>query len=280
MAAIALALVSALAWGSADFVGGMQGRRVAVPVVLLVAFGLEAGAFALAAGASGDRFPGLGGVWPALAGGVAGTLGATCLFTGLAVGTMSIVAPISGLNAGLPVIVGVATGDALSALQAAGIVAATGGAVLASMEEHEDTIRAREARLGVLLGFGAALGLGCYAVGTDAVADASVWWSLLAAKAASLLLIAAVVAVRRPQAPRTAAAYLPLVAIGCLDLLGSTCYVISSTLGLLSVVGVVASLAPLTTVLLAMTLLHERIRTVQAVGVTATFVGIALLATG
>ena len=29
MAAIALALVSALAWGSADFVGGTQGKRVA-----------------------------------------------------------------------------------------------------------------------------------------------------------------------------------------------------------------------------------------------------------
>jgi drug/metabolite transporter (DMT)-like permease len=280
MSAIALALVSALAWGVADFVGGLQTKRVAVTVVLLVAFGLEVGTFLLVVLASGDPWPGLDVLWPALAGGAAGTISAACLFSGLAIGTMSVVAPISGLSAGLPVVVGVATGDALSALQPVGMVAATGGAILASRERHEDEIRAGDARLGVLLGLGAALGLGCYYVGTDAAADASVWWSLLASRTVSLALIAPAVFARRPAVPSTVPAFVPLAMIGALDLVASTSFVVSSTVGLLSVVSVIAALYPLVTVLLAMALLRERIRPIQSVGVALAFAGVGLMTAG
>jgi drug/metabolite transporter (DMT)-like permease len=160
------------------------------------------------------------------------------------------------------------------------MVAATSGAILASLERYEDEIHTREARRGVLLGVGAALGLGCFYVGTDAVADASVWWSLLASRVAALILIVAAILARRPAAPRKLSDFLPLAAIGALDLAASTFFVVSSTMGLLSVVSVIAALYPLITVLLAMALLHERIRTIQAIGVATAFGGVGLMAAG
>jgi drug/metabolite transporter (DMT)-like permease len=278
--AITLALVSALAWGTSDFIGGTQSRRVAVPAILLVSYGVGAVVLVAFVAASGDAWPGLGSAWPALAGGAAGIAGLACLYRGLAIGTMSIVAPISGLSAALPVVVGVATGDALTALQAAGIAAATVGVVLASLERHADPIRARDARLGVLFGLAAALGIGCFYVGADAAADTSAWWALLASRMGGLALILAAVAVRRPAIPRTPAGLAPLLAIAALDTVANTLYVVSSTLGLLSVVSVISALYPVTTVLLAMALLHERLRPVQAAGVVAAFAGVALIAAG
>ncbi len=280
MTAIALALVSALAWGASDFIGGTQSKRVAVPAVLLVSYGIGAVALVVFVAVSGDAWPGLGNAWPALAGGAAGIVGLACLYRGLAIGTMSIVAPISGLSAALPVVVGVATGDALSGLQAAGLMAATAGVVLASLERHADPIRARDARLGVLFGFAAALGIGCFYVGADATADTSVWWSLLASRAGGLVLILVAVAATRPAVPRTLAGLAPLLAIAALDTVANTLFVLSSTLGLLSVVSVISALYPVTTVLLAMAVLHERVRPIQAAGVVAAFAGVALIAAG
>ncbi|MFN8133357.1 MAG: EamA family transporter [Solirubrobacteraceae bacterium] len=160
------------------------------------------------------------------------------------------------------------------------MAAATVGVVLASLERHEDPIQARDARLGVLFGLAAALGIGCFYVGADATADTSVWWALLASRAGGLALIVAAVAVRRPAVPRTLSGLAPLLAIAALDTVANTLFVVSSTLGLLSVVSVISALYPVTTVLLAMAVLHERLRPVQAAGVVAAFAGIALIAAG
>ena len=53
---------------------------------------------------------------------LSGTLGLYAYYRGMAVGVMSVVAPIAGASAVVPVVFGIATGDRPSALQLAGIV--------------------------------------------------------------------------------------------------------------------------------------------------------------
>src|SRR5689334_12220005 len=138
MAAVVLGLSSAICWGLADFVGGLQSRRVRVLAVLLVSQGAGLAAIAIGLAIARPPAPPLGDLWPAALAGLAGALALSAFYRALAIGTMSIVAPISSTGAALPVIVGIATGDRPSALQLAGVVAAVIGVVLASRELDQD----------------------------------------------------------------------------------------------------------------------------------------------
>ena len=63
---------------------------------------------------------------------------------------MSIVAPIAGLSAAVPVAVGIASGDRPSAWKLVGIACALGGVFLASREPASSTGTAATTRLSVL----------------------------------------------------------------------------------------------------------------------------------
>src|SRR5579875_2576413 len=98
MTATALALGSALSWGTADFMGGVKTRALSVTTVAvtsqLVGAGILAVLIALVspAGPSGRTL-----LFGVLAG-TANTIGLVAFYGGLAIGRMSIVAPIAGLG--------------------------------------------------------------------------------------------------------------------------------------------------------------------------------------
>jgi drug/metabolite transporter (DMT)-like permease len=214
--------------------------------------------------------------------GAAGAIALGAFYRGLAVGTMSIVAPISASGVTLPVAVGIATGDRPSALQAAGLAITVVGIVLAS-REAEQVAEGRAggtSRRSVALALVAAVGLGLYFTLSDPAADESVLWLLLVARTtAVVLLTGAAVAVRASVAmpPRDLGT---LALIGVLDLTATGLYGLANTEGLLSVVAVVGALYPVTTVLLARTVLHERLARMQAAGVALAFTGVAAVAAG
>jgi drug/metabolite transporter (DMT)-like permease len=85
---------------------------------------------------------------------ISGTLGLYAYYRGIAVGAISVVAPIAGVSAVVPVLVGIASGEHLSALTGAGIACALVGVFLASREPgrggppHRGRRRARAARGG------------------------------------------------------------------------------------------------------------------------------------
>src|ERR1700754_1789305 len=108
--AIALALAAAASWGLSDFLAGLASRRVSVPIVLLLVEGgglVVIVAVALLSGA--DFFDSSRDFWSAIAAGLSGVLGLGCFYRALAIGTMSVVAPISAAGVALPVVVGIAT---------------------------------------------------------------------------------------------------------------------------------------------------------------------------
>jgi drug/metabolite transporter (DMT)-like permease len=281
MLAIALGLGSSLFWGLADFGGGLQSRRYPVVVVLFVSQAVGLAGIAAVVALRGEPAPPLADLWPAAAGGIGGLLALAAFYRALAIGTMSIVAPISATGSAVPVIVGLATGEHPSAIQLVGILAAGVGVVLASREApQDDEARARAGRASIGLALVAALGFGAFFVGMDRAANADVLWAMLAARVADAALLVPVALLVRPALHMPPSALGALAAIGILDLTANGLYAWGTTQGLLSVVAVLGSLYPLATVLLARWVLGERIRRVQEVGVVTALAGVVLIAAG
>jgi drug/metabolite transporter (DMT)-like permease len=223
--------------------------------------------------------PSLRAILASLGAGAAGATALGCFYRALATGTMSVVAPISATGVALPVVVGVLTGDALSAVVSAGLALAVAGVLLASREPAADGTGpapgARRASVGLALI--AALGFGTYFVLSDVAADESVLWLLLLARLVALPVLVPL-ALRAPR-PAAGDAW-PLLVAGTLDVSATGLYGLANREGSLSIVAVVGSLYPVMTVLLARVVLRERLARVQAVGVAAALAGVALIAAG
>jgi drug/metabolite transporter (DMT)-like permease len=278
--ALVLALSSSLSWGVSDFIGGVQARRLPVLQVMLVSQAIGLAALVVVLAASGAGPPDLARLLPAAAAGVAGIAALTAFYRALAIGTMSIVAPIAATGVCVPVAVGVAGGERPAALQLVGILAATVGVVLASREPGAESERGRAARTSIALALVAALGFGSFAVGLRSSARADVLWALLAARGCGTTVLALVFVLRRPARGDASMQIVPLTAMGILDLSANGLYALATRHGLLSVVAVAASLYPLVTVMLARSLLGERVRRSQELGIAAALAGVALMAAG
>jgi drug/metabolite transporter (DMT)-like permease len=279
MAAVVLALSASCCWGMADFVGGLQSKRLAVPVVLGVVEGTGLVLVVAIIVATAEPWPGTRAAALSIVAGLAGVCALGCFYRALAIGTMSIVAPISATGVALPVIVGVATGDTLSVVVSAGLAITVAGVILASREQQEDAQRAAAGRTSIGLALLAALGFGSYFVLSDSAADASVLWLLALSRVLAppaLLVFARTRGLPMPRRPAAAA----LVVAGTLDVSATGLYGLANIHGALAVVAVVGSLYPLTTIVLARVMLGERIRPVQRIGVAAALVGVAMIAAG
>lgn len=279
MAAVLLALAASGCWGLADFAGGLKSRTIAVPVVLLLVEGTGLALVLAVVVATGEPPPGTRAVVASLAAGAAGATALGCFYRALATGTMSVVAPISATGVALPVLVGVLTGDTLSAVVSAGLVLAVAGVLLASREPAAEAGGPAPGarRASVALALVAACGFGTYFVLSDVAADESVLWLLVLSRVIALPVLV-LLALRAPR-PSAANAW-PLLAAGALDVTATGLYGLANREGSLSIVAVVGSLYPVMTVLLARIVLRERLARVQAVGVAAALAGVALIAAG
>jgi drug/metabolite transporter (DMT)-like permease len=276
---IVFALAASVAWGGADFLGGLKAKRYSALAVL---FTIEVSGLILAIVAMAivqDPFPSTRAVLCALGAGTAGIVALGAFYRALAIGTMSIVAPISATGVALPVVVGIATGDRPSPIVVAGLVVTTFGVILASREVHEDAEQAAAGRTSIILALMAALGFGAYFIGSDVAADDSVLWTVLLGRMVGVPIVAAALIVRRVPLPRGNDVWILCLA-GVGDLAATALYGLANTHGDLSIVSVVGSLYPIATVALARAVLHERVRRVQAVGVMAALTGVGLIAVG
>lgn len=212
-------------------------------------------------------------------GGVAGTVGIASFYRGLAIGVMGIVAPISGLAAAIPVVVGVAGGERPSALQLAGIALALGGVALASREPAA-AAGSRRVAGGVGLALVAALGFGGFFVSIDQASEADPAWAILIAKSVALSIVTGATLVTRPLLAAGRGELPGLAAVGVFDMAGQALYAFATTQGLLSVVAVLASLYPVATIVLARVVLGERVAALQRVGAVGALAGVVLITGG
>ncbi len=276
MAAIGLALGASLSWGFADFFGPLKGRTLGTLRTLLYVqlSGLLVIAVIVAARGQGPRHATALLAVPAA---ISGTLGLYAFYRGAAVGAMSVIAPIAGLSAAVPVIVGIASGDRLSGFQAAGVVCAITGVYLAAREPSATGSRVAA---GVGLALLAALGFGGYFPFMHAAGRGDFWWASLFFRLTSSTVILTAIAVQRPQLGIRPRQLTPLFLIGTGDMFGNLLFAAASSRGLVSIVSVLASLYPVVTILLARAILSERVARSQEGGIVLTLAGVALISAG
>jgi drug/metabolite transporter (DMT)-like permease len=282
MVAISIALASSVLWGISDFLGGLKSRSFAVPVVLACTYLASLTVMTLFVAGRGEGPPSSEAILSGLAAGVFGIMGLAAFYRALAIGTMSIVAPIASTGVALPVLVGLATGDQPGLLRSLGLAAAVVGVVLASREDDAAIADARLQRQSTVLAVVAGLGFGTYFVLAEISSRDDVAWALLLSRvaAAPLVVALAIVALRRGGRRPRGRDLAVLVVIGLLDLAANLAYNISTTLGELSTVAVASSLYPVTTVLMAAALLGERVRGIQRVGVVVALCGVVMISAG
>jgi drug/metabolite transporter (DMT)-like permease len=277
---VLLALAASLCWGTADFTAGLKARKVGLPVVLAVTQGIGLVA-SLAIVAAAPRLPAAGPAIASLGAGVAVIGGLACFYRALAVGTMSVVAPIAATGVGIPVAVGLLGGDHLAPVQVLGMLAAVCGVVLASRHPGEDPTAAdrRAHRNVVLLALASAAAFGSYFLLAHIGARGGVGWLLALAHITSVggVLAFGLLAGTAWGVPALRDLRM-LAAAGALDFGATALYGIANRHGQLSIVAVAGSLYPVATVLLARAVLAEHVTRIQGLGVALALLGVALIA--
>lgn len=272
-----LALLASMLWGISDFAAGHTARSLRPAAVVGVSQAISVvvlTAVALPALLEVELGSWLG--W-AVGAGFGGALGLLCFYAALADGTMGVVAPIAGLGAVVPVVLGVLGGEAPSALTWAGILLALTGGVLCGGPELGGGTSARPILLAVL----AAIGFGTVLYGIDRGSRQALAPTLVAERWTIVLVFAALALITRSGIGGVQRSHLRiLTVIGITDLLANGMYAIASSSGLVSVASVLGSLYPVWTTALAAWLLHERLRAVQWSGVALTVVGICAIGLG
>src|SRR5512132_1553771 len=277
---IALGALVALAYGSGDFLGGFASQRLRTSTVLLGAQSVGLAVAFLLVIVLRDASPDAHVyVLSAIAGAV-GVVAVALLYRGLAVGRMSVVAPVSAVGgAVLPVVWGLLRGERPSALAWVGIALALMAIVIVGRGAEHDPAPSVTPLHELALGAGAGIGFGIVFILFSESASGSGLWPVLIARCTSVpLLIGTVIVLRQP--PRvTRSGLAPVLGAGLFDVTANALIVLAIRRGLLSLVAPVASLYPATTVLLARLVLHERIGRQRAGGLALGLVGLALIAT-
>jgi len=274
---VGLALAAAVIYGLSDFLGGVVSKRASVWAVAiasqlgaLVVIGIATWFFA-AEPTPADL------AWGALAGIGTGT-GTAFLYRGLSEGRMGVVAPISAVGAALvPVAVGVLTGDRPPLLTWIGIACAIPAIWLVSSGDAADAEGSRR-RSGLVDGILAGLAFGLMFAALGQVPDTAGLVPLVVAEAVSVVAVAALASVMgHAFVPREAAAWWGL-GVGALSAFAAVLFLFSTQAGMLTVAAVLSSLYPVFTILLAATILRERIHGLQAIGLGLAGVAVVLVA--
>ena len=273
---VVLALCSAVVYGVGDWLGGRASRVQHSLVVAAVGQAISLVLVVVAVAVMGTPVPGAATWWWGAVGGVFGALGIAGLYHGFAHGDITVVAPVSAVvGAVLPVVVGLASGERPSPLALVGIVVAAAAIALGSgaLGTHQHNTPPRIVALAV--GVGACFGL--LFVALDRTDADSGMWPLVAARLASVPLLVGLVLVTGERVVRHRPSLLTAVTAGVFDMGANVLYLEAVRSGLLSVVSVIASLYPASTVALAAVVDKERIGRWQAIGLAAAGVALVLV---
>ena len=270
----ALALGSAVLYGSADFFGGLTARRANTiatvfwsQLVGLVLLGLVLPFLPAATVSSRDW------VWGFVAG-LSGGIGVALLYRALAIGKMAVVAPTTAVIAAIiPVIFAFVLGERLRSLTLIGVALALVAIVLVSrpapqgndLEPAQSTSRKLPPGFSLALLSGVAVGIFFLSLARTTMAAGM--WPLVAARIATIVLFGSIALMTGRSLRMSAPALTTASTGGALDMAANALYMTAARIGPLSIVVTLASLYPASTVILARVVLGERLSLVQISGI-------------
>jgi drug/metabolite transporter (DMT)-like permease len=315
MLSAAVALLGALVYGSADFLGGLAARRLRAIVVTAVAAASGLVALTIAQ-------PLVGGAWTTadvalgVLAGVVGVVAVALLYACLAIGPMSILSPLTAVVSAIaPMLWGLLVkGDVLAPVGYAGLGVALVAVVLVGFIPGEKIVR--PSVRGLLMAVGAGLAIGAFLIVVDQTDAASGLIPLIMGRATSVVVAVALIGVlvvaavrrgrpaasvlevfgppigatptgraeledRQPPAPVRVArgrAWTLAIACGIADAAANALLLVALRAGDLSIVSALTALYPAGTILLAGLVLRERVATVQWVGLALALVAGGMLA--
>jgi drug/metabolite transporter (DMT)-like permease len=276
--ALLLALMSSLAYGAADFLGGLAARGAHVLRVVVIAAPASLLVELLLWPAVGATFSSGAVAWGA-ASGVASAAAFALLYRTLAIGPMSVLSPVTALvSAALPVSVGLVEGESLGGAAIAGIALALAAVVVVS--GGTDVRGLRPSRTALALAFGAGAAIALQLVCLDQAPDDSGVAPLLVGRAVSSAVVLGAAFTLRRQLGAARPSLATSAAAGALDSLANFAFLLAVRDGDLAVVAVITALYPASTVLLARAVLAERIGRTQLAGLGLAAVAVSLLAVG
>jgi drug/metabolite transporter (DMT)-like permease len=278
-----LALASAVLIGGADFVGGVASR---------IANGIRVAAFAQVAGLAfalplsiafgADRLGGADVAWSLLSG-VAVACGFGFFYTAMGRGLISVVAPVAALTgAVIPVVYALTRGERPGSTALVGLVIALVAVVVVSVappEQHADA--GAVDRTVIMLSISSGLFFGVFYIAFSRVSEEAGLWpvTLERTAAAAVLVLLAVALTRGPL--EDVRRLLPYVlTIGAVEVAATVPLLLALQRGPVAIASVVASLYPVTTVLLAGVVLRERLSRLQYLGVGCALIAVALVSSG
>ena len=282
--AIVLGLLTAILFGAGDFFGGLSTKRVSVVAVIALAHVIGLIGSTIAAVFIADEFLTGDFVIGAIAG-IAGGIGLALLYRGLARGPMAVVAPLTAItSAAVPAIWGVAQGESFSALAWVGIAVAGIAIVLTSLPDDRISGASLTSQV-IIEALAAGAFFGVLFILFDETSSSTAPWPVVGSRlaTASLLMVWLLLARRGElQAVRNSATKtLPLIALtGLFDTGSNILFLIATQIGDLTIVAVLSSLYPASTVILARLVLAEAMTRLQLAGLVAALTATALIALG
>ncbi|MGV9345849.1 EamA family transporter [Streptomyces spiralis] len=276
MIALLLALGSSLAYGCADFLGGLGARKAHVLRTVMVAAPASLAVELLLWPVLGASFGPAAVGWGA-ASGVASAAAFALLYRTLAIGPMNVLSPVTALvSAALPVGVGLVQGEHVTAVGLVGLPLALAAVVLVSAGHGAGSSRPSRTALLQAFGAGAAIALQLVFL-HQAPSDSGVAPLIVGRAVSSAVILAAAGLMHRRLGPERPA-YAVSAAAGVLDSVANLLFLLAARSGDLTVVAVITALYPAGTVLLARGVLAERIHRGQLVGLGTAAVAVGLLA--
>ena len=214
--------------------------------------------------------------------GVSQAFGIWWFYAALGAGPISVVSPLTAiLVAGIPVGVGLALGERPGVVAGVGVVVALAAVVLVSREATDEDVaphRFTKKVAWLTVGSGVAFGLNFVLI-AQAPPEARLWPLVFARLAASALVVV-VAAITGNLAPPTGTPLRLAFLAALLDVAANVAMLLALHASLLSLAGVLMSLYPAATVLLAIVVLRERVTRWQAVGMALALASVAMIAAG
>jgi drug/metabolite transporter (DMT)-like permease len=271
---IVFAIASAIAWGGADFCGGLASRRSTHLEVLALSRLALLTVLTTSALIAREAFPPMVDVRWAAAAGACGALGLAALYKGLATERSSLVIPAAGVvGAAIPVLFSAIVDGLLPIPQQAGLVLALGGIWLVS-EGHRTKLS--EAFNGLRLGVLAGLGFGAFFVFLGQVEPGSTFAPLAVASSAGLIVASIILLIARAPLPSPRRNPVALLT-GALDAAGAVFYFVAIRWIRIDIAAVLGSLYPAIAVLLFWHVSKERVARAQWIGIALCVMAIALI---
>jgi drug/metabolite transporter (DMT)-like permease len=307
-----LALASAIGYGGSDFAGGLASRSAGVIQVTLLASAVSAMVVTAALPFAASHPPGAAALaWGAVAG-LGGTTGGFALYLGFRHAAFSVAGPISavgtagfsvlaglllgerptplaltGIVLALPAIVGTAasaasgtTASATSGTAASAAPGVTASAASGATASAASGTTAGRPFAGVAAGLVAGAGFALLFIGLDRAGSGSGLWPVAATTVTELAAALAVAAVTRNlRLPGTRPRLLAVIT-GAAGAAGTILFFFATHEGFLAVTAVLTSLYPAVTIVLARTVLGERLTALRLAGLILAAACVGLIAVG